>query len=475
MDALLNWLWQGSVVAVALYGLLYLLDRTRANLRYVVCWAALLLVIALPVLASVASTMPQPDALARMSAGAIVSVPHDWWTSSELLAFAWAGWAILCAVRFAWAMAALRRARARSRMFPSGVEASLTHWRSVRDRGRRPTLVLSEAVTSAAVLGGGAPLIAVAPSLVATLEAHELDRVLVHEWAHVQRRDDLVSVLQVVLRVVAGWHPAVWWIERRLHVEREMACDEMTIAVTGSARSYAECLVKLATLRGAERTGLPVPAALRASGLRARVTRIVSRRTLIAPAWSRGIAAGVVSVLCVVSLATGGQRLVAAAALALPIDSVRVPFLGLESAGFEPLASLRTPRVALPREAAPAPLRAVPAASSSQPPADEPPLSQAPAVPVASPPSEPVAVDRPEPRAGAPGVADGAVASVPTLTIDPPPAAPDPAVEPGRSPWTAAADTAAITGVAIGRSSKDAGVATAGFFSRFARRVAGTF
>jgi beta-lactamase regulating signal transducer with metallopeptidase domain len=474
MDALLNWLWQGGVVAVALFGSLRLLDRSGANLRYVVCWAALLLVIALPVLAPLASTMPQPDALARISADAIVSVPHDWWTSSELLVLAWAGWASLCVIRFAWAMLGLRRARAHGRMFPAGVEASLPHWRRVRDDGRRPALVLSEAVTSAAVLGGGAPMIAVAPSLVATLEADELDRVLVHEWAHVQRRDDLVSVLQVLLRLVAGWHPAVWWIERRLHVEREIACDEMTIAVTGSARSYAECLVKLATIRGAERTGLPVPAALRASGLRARVTRIVSRRTLIAPAWSRGIAAGVVSVLCVLSLVTGGQQLVEAAALALPFDSVRVPLLGLQSAGLEPIASLRTPPVARQREATPAPLRSVPAAASSQLPADEPPPAPATAVRETSLPSEPVAVDRLEPRAGAHGVADGAVASVPALTIDPPPASPDASVEPGRSPWAAAADTAAITGVAIGRTSKDAGVATAGFFSRLARRVAGS-
>jgi hypothetical protein len=40
-----------------------------------------------------------------------------------------------------------------------------------------------------------------------------------------------------------------------------------------------------------------------------------------------------------------------------------------------------------------------------------------------------------------------------------------------RSPWTAAA----AGGVAIGRKSKDASVATAGLFTRFARRVAGSF
>ena len=37
-------------------------------------------------------------------------------------------------------------------------------------------------------------MIAVAPSLVETLDTDELDRVLIHEWAHVQRRDDLVNI-----------------------------------------------------------------------------------------------------------------------------------------------------------------------------------------------------------------------------------------------------------------------------------------
>ena len=96
-------------------------------------------------------------------------------------------------------------------------------------------------------------MIAVAPSLLTTLDAGELDRVLIHEWAHVQRRDDLVHILQIVVRIIAGWHPALWWIDRRLHLEREIACDEMTVAATGSPKSYAACLMKVATVRGTRR------------------------------------------------------------------------------------------------------------------------------------------------------------------------------------------------------------------------------
>ena len=57
MDAVLNWLWQGCVVAVALRLMLFPLERASANVRSVVCWAATLFVIALPTLPSLPPTI----------------------------------------------------------------------------------------------------------------------------------------------------------------------------------------------------------------------------------------------------------------------------------------------------------------------------------------------------------------------------------------------------------------------------------
>jgi len=41
------------------------------------------------------------------------------------------------------------------------------------------------------------------------------------------------------------FHPAVWWIENRLSVEREMACDDVVVAQTANPSGYASCLVSL--------------------------------------------------------------------------------------------------------------------------------------------------------------------------------------------------------------------------------------
>ena len=73
MDAVLNWLWQGSIVAVACFAMLRILERAHANVRYVVCWAALLLIVALPALPSLSPTTLSADALPVTVDDALVS------------------------------------------------------------------------------------------------------------------------------------------------------------------------------------------------------------------------------------------------------------------------------------------------------------------------------------------------------------------------------------------------------------------
>jgi len=463
MHAVLNWLWQGCAIALALFAMLGLLERARANVRYVVCWAAQVLVLCLPLVAMLESGGAAPVPLPPVPVDAVVSVPDAWWTSGFVVAGAWLVWAGVGVLRFVRAMLALRRARASSRPFPPQAESALTHWRQVRDRARRPRLVVSDAVTAAAVLGCGAPMIAVAPSLATRLEADELDRVLVHEWAHVQRRDDLVNLLQIAIRIVGGWHPAVWWIDRRLQAEREIACDETTVAITGAPKSYAACLVKLAGLTAAVRP-LAAPGVLAARGLRARITRIVSQGGFLAPRWSFSCAAAIAAVLTVVSVAVAQTKLIEPTGVELPYQSIRVA--GARLGGLAPVA-VAVPATLSRQQSVPAPPRRTPIADQRR----EPPsiaVAQTPAssvtreaeAPAPAPVALPLAVESPEPQAQA----NTPAAAPPAQSVAVP-------VSSDRSPWAETADG----GKAIGRVSKEAGLATAGFFSKFGRRVAGSF
>ena len=83
----------------------------------------------------------------------------------------------------------------------------------------------------------------------------ELNSILIHELAHLERRDDWTNLAQKVLRALLFFHPAVWWVERQLSLEREMACDDVVLSRTANPRAYAECLVTVAE-RSLMRRGL---------------------------------------------------------------------------------------------------------------------------------------------------------------------------------------------------------------------------
>ena len=80
-------------------------------------------------------------------------------------------------------------------------EAALTHWAAVRAHGRPARLALCDRIPAAAVFGLGPAIIAVSPNICARLTDEELDQVILHEWAHVQRRDDFSRLGQIVVRI----------------------------------------------------------------------------------------------------------------------------------------------------------------------------------------------------------------------------------------------------------------------------------
>ena len=254
MDIVLNWIWQGAVVAAATAIVLATMSPARAPTRYVVAWAGLVSVLALPLTLTFSSA--DPAAIASIAGVApagtsstlpYLSIPDRWLMSGAAISAAWLGWVTLNGISLLVAMLALRRAKRECHPLPAEIEEQLPHWLDIRRSGRRATIVISAAVQHAAVLGG-ARTIAIAPHLVDRLDRDDLDRIVIHEWAHVQRRDDIAQAALLVIRMIAGWHPAIWWLNRQIAIEREIACDQLAVAVTGSPKKYAACLMRLAAI-----------------------------------------------------------------------------------------------------------------------------------------------------------------------------------------------------------------------------------
>jgi beta-lactamase regulating signal transducer with metallopeptidase domain len=475
VESVLNWLWQGTTVAIAAAAMIRFIEPSRARIRYRALWVVLPTILVLPVIPLLWSFLG-PGAVAPGPAAPhepVVTIPAGWWTSTSLIVVAWAAWSAAHAGRVARAAFALRSAKRQCVPVPRDLETRLRHWSRLRTSGRRAHLALSAGVKAAALLGGRSPLIVLAPALVDRLTDEEIDRVVIHEWAHVQRRDDATHLLQLLVVLVAGWHPAVWWCNRQLNIEREIACDEMAVGITGSAKEYAACLTRVASVQSVSARPLRGAVALSTSGLRRRIVRILSLdRRAARPRTVSAIAAAMVIGLTAVG--AGNYRAIVAGPLA--IDRVPPATLAAVASSPVPLAPAIDPieRAPLPGDPAPVTegrrstsLRATPAQSPA--PADdrspavvslESPLHEPQPPPLPSRASAGVsAIDLPSglPRPG--GLAASSV-DASTSTTAPP-----------ASPWEAAADA----GVAVGRGTQDAAVATAGFFNRLGRKIADSF
>lgn len=112
------------------------------------------------------------------------------------------------------------------------------------------------------------------------LSAQELASVLAHELAHVKRFDDVLIVVQRFLEALLFFHPAVWWLSRRINDSREHACDDLVIQCGADRLDYARSLLRVAELRVGDDARAGQLAQLAVDGgdpskLRQRIERIV--------------------------------------------------------------------------------------------------------------------------------------------------------------------------------------------------------
>ena len=130
-----------------------------------------------------------------------------------------------------------------------------------------------------------------------------LSAVLLHEGAHVERRDGLFLIIARVACAVHWLNPFAWGLLRRLSVDSEAACDSAVLRAGVPPRYYAKVLVEVASeARRSRRPEAAMALALLRTGtLTWRVTRILDPRAM-APV-RRWVTTSVAAVLMVVTLA----------------------------------------------------------------------------------------------------------------------------------------------------------------------------
>jgi beta-lactamase regulating signal transducer with metallopeptidase domain len=294
LAALVNGAILGAIVTCVVGVLLRLTPRRALNAatRYAIWWAALLVVVLLPVFylpihfrtagppavfdptpaIDTASIEAIPESIAAAGPAAVADTPPaSRWPAFPIeirggrwlvwIAMAWAAAALLLLARLAASCVLLERRKARSFPAPAHLTDRLETWLALCGTRRRVRLAASGGIATPMAAGLWCPSILIPARLLAELRQDELDQIGLHEAAHLARRDDFALVFERVLEALFVFHPVVRWITRRLDLEREIACDDFVIAATGRSRPYAACLTRVVELAGGLRGSLVAAAA----------------------------------------------------------------------------------------------------------------------------------------------------------------------------------------------------------------------
>ena len=173
------------------------------------------------------------------------------------------------------------------------LDARLRETLARAEPARRVALCTSDRVQVPTAIGLVKPAVSHPSWVMQELSPEELNQILLHELAHLRRWDDWTNLAQKLVKALFFFHPAVWWIERQVSLEREMACDDAVVAETASPRAYAECLAHLAEKTLIRRSVALAQAAvgrIRQTSLRVAQILDVNRRTATDRAWKPAVA-----------------------------------------------------------------------------------------------------------------------------------------------------------------------------------------
>jgi len=231
--------------------------------------------------------------------------------------------------------------RGRVRATSGPAREILTELRRRSGARRDPDLYFAPGLASPISLGIRRPAICIPPQAETDLMRDELEALLAHELAHVERRDPLLLALCRAVEVVLFVQPLLRFARGRLVDEAEVLCDERAAGWTGDPAALASCLAEVATWVVAGRREELVPAmAARGSRLEGRVRGLLDgaasaragesrRRPVLLPvAWALGLAP---CALGVAPLAIGGIGLEAAGIEAPGIETAELGASGLEA------------------------------------------------------------------------------------------------------------------------------------------------
>jgi beta-lactamase regulating signal transducer with metallopeptidase domain/protein involved in polysaccharide export with SLBB domain len=276
---LLNFLWQGLLVAAGVELLLALAPLRRAATRYVLLVLGLLLMTLCPLVTFLTLEVPGAvvaqtpatenyDASSRrpFASQLVASVVKTnqraaeptspaaeetawWWTIqpeavmlSPYCLLVWLAGVLVMSGRLTLSFIGVRLLLGSRQPLSGDLVACVGNLGRRLGMASLPEVSLSERLGEAMVVGLWRPVVLLPLAWAMEMPPDALAAVIAHELAHVRRWDLWVSLAQRLLETLLFYHPAVWWLSHRVSLERELCTDELAVAATGQRVAYAETL-----------------------------------------------------------------------------------------------------------------------------------------------------------------------------------------------------------------------------------------
>ncbi|MGE5322912.1 MAG: M56 family metallopeptidase [Actinomycetota bacterium] len=238
-ERLLSSLVEGSLLVAGVALGMRFVPRNSSRAKFVVWFSALVATALLPLV-----DLKLAGSAGAASAGGLVTLP----LSAAIWVFS--GWALLACIGLMRVMAAMWQVH---RLRQESTEVSrerlgreLTEIVEEFSKSRHVSVLVSQRVQVPTAVGFFNSAVVLPEWMLQEAGGEELKHVLLHELAHLRRHDDWTNLIQKLVKALLFFHPAVWWMDRELSMQREIACDDTVLAQTASPRTYAECLARVA-------------------------------------------------------------------------------------------------------------------------------------------------------------------------------------------------------------------------------------
>ncbi|MBV9277115.1 MAG: pentapeptide repeat-containing protein, partial [Candidatus Eremiobacteraeota bacterium] len=230
------------------------------------------------------AAQPPPSGAAPTTAAPSIRLPGRLhftmpvWLAQGLFVL-WALFALFIGVRLAWDLYRLERLKREAMPLPFELRDQMERWVEAAYGAARPVRIcVSDKIEVPVAVGLFDSMILLPAHLLEQLSAGEIDRISLHELAHLRRADDWTNSVQRIAQIVFFFNPAIKFIGSQLDLEREVACDDWVLALTGEIRPYATCLHKMAELTAWPHQALAAPGVFATrKGISVRIERLLNR------------------------------------------------------------------------------------------------------------------------------------------------------------------------------------------------------